>query len=61
MQVNTLGASLVFPQVANEHIKCMCYYYNCYVSYVTGEQLIIPMKAQLCVARATSLPSSIVD
>ena len=31
------------------------------VSYVAGEQMITSMKAQSCVARATSLPSSIVD
>ena len=34
---------------------------NIIVSYVAGEQLITSMKAQLCVARATSLPSSTVD
>ena len=34
---------------------------NIIVGYVAGEQLITPMKAQLCVARATSLPSSTVD
>ena len=31
------------------------------VSYVAGEQLIISMKAQSCVAHATLLPSSTVD
>ena len=34
---------------------------NIIVSYVAGEQLITSMKAQPCVARATSLPSSTVD
>ena len=29
--------------------------------YVAGKQLITSMKAQSCVARATSLPSSTVD
>ena len=31
------------------------------IAYVTGEQLITAMKAQSCVALATSLPSSTVD
>ena len=31
------------------------------ISYVAGEQLITPMKAQPSVALATSLPSSTVD
>ena len=34
---------------------------NIIVSYVAEEQLITPMKAQPCVARATLLPSSTVD
>ena len=35
--------------------------YMSLISYVAGEQLITPMKAQLRVALATSLPSSTVD
>ena len=34
---------------------------NIIVSYIAGELLITPIKTQLCVARATSLPSSTVD
>ena len=34
---------------------------NIIVSYVAGEQLITSMKAQSCVARVTSLPSSTID
>ena len=44
---------LYFPQVANEHKVCVI---NIIVSYVAGEQLITPMKAQPCVACATLLP-----
>ena len=57
-QVNTLGVSLVFPQAANEHKVCII---NIIVSYVAGEQLITPMKAQPCVACVISLPSSTVN
>ena len=53
-----MGVSLVFPQVANEHKICVI---NIIVSYVAGEQLITPMKAQSCIACVTSLPSSTVD
>ena len=53
-QVNTLGVSLVFPQVANEHKVRVI---NILVSYVAGEQLI----TQPCVAHATSLLSTTVD
>ena len=46
---------LYFPQVANEH---NVHVINIIISYVAGEQLITPMKALPCVARATSLSSS---
>ena len=52
---------LYFPQVANEHIKYVLLINTVIVSYVAGEQLVTSMKAQSCVARATSLPSSTVD
>ena len=35
--------------------------YMLLIFYAAGEQLITPMKAQLCVALASSLPSSTVD
>ena len=53
-----MSISLIFPQVANEHKVNVI---NIIVSYVAGEQLITPMKAQPCVAHATSLPSSTLD
>ena len=52
-----MGVSLVYPQVASEHKVCVI---DIIVSYVAGEYLITPTKAQLCVAHATSLPSSTV-
>ena len=51
---------LYFPQVANEY-KVAIRVINIIVSYVAGEQLITPMKAQPCVARVTSLPSCTID